>query len=219
MRTSQRLTGLKNWVYHTLCEGREMKAPAPNFDITKIVTQEPRCYLGWAPARLDTTGYVREESGSVCPGILIMPSQSYAKYVEEKRFDRYNNVHRPQEMGQQLSVAMLFSVYEPGIRLPGFVESADEQGRNMDMSLIMEGTEQGLFTLMNWMDDCLQGLLSLRIVPNTDMFLSESSVNYSLYTDQAYVVDRRPIFYGFINATFFCYAEEGVNPDFEQYLE
>ena len=122
--------------------------------------------------------------------------------MEEKRFDRYNNVHRPQEMGQHLAVSILFSVYEPGVRLPGFVDSVGEKGAGLDTSLILEGTEQGLFTLMNWMDDCMEKLLGQKMIPKTDLFVQEDTVTYSLYTDQSYVVDRRPIYYGFVNVVF-----------------
>ena len=158
------------------------------------------------------------EAGTVCPGILIMPNQAYVKYTEEKRFDRYNNIHRPQEMGQHLSVSILFSVYEPGTRLPGFIDSAGENGEGMDMSLILEGTEQGLMTLLNWMDDYKIALLEQKKIPKTDMYVEEDSITYGMYTDQNYVVDKRPIFYGFVNADFLCYVEEGQNPDFEKYL-
>ena len=34
-------------------------------------------------------------------------------------------------------------------------------------------------------------------------------MTYSLYTDQAYVVDRRPLYYGFVNAEFKGYADTG----------
>ena len=34
MRTSERLRKLKQWIEKELCEGREMKAPAPDMDIT-----------------------------------------------------------------------------------------------------------------------------------------------------------------------------------------
>ena len=148
MRTAERLKWLKAWAKKNLCEGRQMKAPAPNMNIAEIVEQEPQCYVGWAPARMDSTGMLREDPYSVVPGIIIMPSPAYAKYTEEKRFDRYNNIHRPQEMGSHLAVSMLFSVYEPGVRLPGFVDSVGEGGQGLDMSLLMEGTEQGLFTLL-----------------------------------------------------------------------
>lgn len=123
MRMSERLIGLRKWLETELCKGRQMKAPAPDFNIGEIITQEPRVYLAWAPTRTDQTGNMRTDPVNVCPGIVVMPNHAHAKYVEEKRFDRYNNVHRNQNLGQTLSVSILFSVYEPGIRLPGFVES------------------------------------------------------------------------------------------------
>ena len=218
MRTRERLLGLKQWITHELCEGRNMKAPAPNMNIGEIVRQEPRCFLAWAPARMDQTGQLREDPASVVPGIIVMPNQSYGKYMEEKRFDRYNNVHRPPDLGQHLSVSILFSVYEPGVRLPGFIDSVGEKGKGLDMSLIKEGTESGLFTLVDWMDDCMEALLRDKMIPETDLFLEESTMTYSLYTDQSYVVDKRPIYYGFINVSFGCYANEGVNSNVNKLL-
>ena len=218
MRFSERLTGLKNWTYKEPCKGRTMKAPAENMDIGTINRQEPPVYLAWAPARVDKAGNLKEIPLSTVPGILIMPNQTYAKYMEEKRFDRYNNVHRPQEMGQHLAVSILFSVYEPGVRLPGFVDSVGEKGAGLDTSLILEGTEQGLFTLMNWMDDCMEKLLGQKMIPRRDLFVQEDTVTYSLYTDQSYVVDRRPIYYGFVNVVFGCHVNEGYNPDIEKLL-
>ena len=218
MRFSERLTGLKNWTYKELCKGRVMKAPAENMDIGTTNRQEPKVYLAWAPARMDKAGNLKEIPLSTVPGILIMPNQTYAKYMEEKRFDRYNNVQRPQEMGQHLAVSILFSVYEPGVRLPGFVDSVGEKGAGLDTSLILEGTEQGLFTLMNWMDDCMEKLLGQKMIPKTDLFVQEDTVTYSLYTDQSYVVDRRPIYYGFVNVVFGCHVNEGYNPDIEKLL-
>lgn len=213
MQTRQRLTGLKKWIYTNLCEGREMKAPAADIDIGEIVTVEPKVYLAWAPSRMDKTGFVQyvTETDNVVPGIIVMPAHANIKYMEEKRFDRYNNIHRPKELGQQLAVNILFGVYEPGIRLPGFVDSVGEKGQGLDMSLLLEATEEGLFTLTDWMDECSQALLRDKSIPGTDLFLDEEKATYSLYTDQAYVVDRRPLYYGFINVTFGCYAEEGVD--------
>ena len=219
MRFSERLTGLKKWTYKELCKGRMMKAPAENMDIGTINRQEPPVYLAWAPARVDKAGNLKEIPLSTVPGILIMPNQTYAKYMEEKRFDRYNNIHRPQDMGQHLSATILFSVYEPGVRLPGFIDSMDEKGQGLDMSLILEGTEQGFMTLMNWMDDCMQKLLGDKVIPHTDLFVQEETVTYSLYTDQSYVVDRRPNYYGFVNVVFGCHAGEAYNPEIERLLE
>lgn len=217
MRTVERLQGLKTWAEKNLCKGRMMKAPAANMNIGEIVRQEPRCYLAFAPSRMDSTGILQEDPISVCPGIIIMPNASYAKYMEEKRFDRYNNVHKPSLMGSHLSVSILFSVYEPGVRLPGFIDSMDEHGKGLDMSLIMEGTEQGLFTLLDWMDDCKEALLRDKMIPNTDLSVEEETMMYSLYTDQSYVVDRRPIYYGFINVSFNGYADHGT-PSTDKFL-
>lgn len=217
MRTSERLKKLKAWIEKELCAGRVMKAPGENMDLTKIVRQEPRCYLAWSPTRPDQTGMLQVDPVNVCPGILVMPRIGHAKYAEEKRFDRYSNIHRPQEFGQTLAVDILFSVYEPGIRLPGFIDSAESED-GLDMSLFMEGTEQGLFTLTDWMDDCLKKLLGQKIIPHTDLSVNEATMAYSLYTDQSFVVDKRPIYYGFITVDFSCYAEEGSNNEFEKLL-
>ena len=218
MRTTERLTGLKKWVTKELCAGRMMKAPGEGMDIADIRYQEPKCFLAYAPQRLSPSGQLQDDPYSVIPGIIVMPNQAYAKYMEEKRFDRYNNVHRPPDMGAHLSVSILFSVYEPGVRLPGFMDSTGEQGKGLDMGLIEEGTEEGLFTLLDWMDDCMEGLLRDKFIPETDLFVEESTMTYSLYTDQQYVVDRRPLYYGFVNVSFGCYAEEGANPSTLKYL-
>lgn len=218
MRTRERLKGLKKWFYENLCEGREMKAPAENLDIAQIKRQEPQVYLAWAPAKANKTQIIYEETMNVVPGIIIMPARGHIKYMEEKRFDRYNNIHRPQALGQQLSISVLFSVYEPGIRLPGFIQSAGERGSGMDTNLLKEGTEEGLFTLLDWMDDAVEGLLGVKEIPGTDLFLDEETGVTSLFTDQEYVVDRRPAYYGFLNCTFQCYANEKPNEAINKYL-
>ena len=218
MRTVERLLGLKSWAEKNLCDGRMMKAPAPNMNISEIVRQKPQCYIGFAPARADSTGWMPQLPDSVCPGIIILPNQAFAKFMEEKRFDRYNNVHRPSMLGSHLNVSILFSVYEPGIRLPGFVDGMGEKGQGLDLSLMIEGTQEGLFTLLDWMDDCKEGLLRDKMIPGTDLALDEETMTYSLFTDQQYVVDRRPIYYGFVNVGFNGYADEGANPSINQFL-
>ncbi|NLV58688.1 MAG: hypothetical protein GXY67_07940 [Clostridiales bacterium] len=219
MRTSERLLGLKQWAIRELCQGRSLKAPGET--IMDIRRQEPVCYLGWTPRRQTQTGEMEPDPLSVTPGILIMPNPSRARYVErtdlERNFDTSNNVRRPRDLAQTLSISMLFSVYEPGTRLPGFVESCEQ--KRMDMTLLTEGTEEGLFTLLNWMDDAKEKLLELKSIPGTDLMVQEDSVIYSLYTDQGMVVDKRPIFYGFVNVDFNCYADKGTDSLVEEYLK
>lgn len=181
-----------------------MKAPGERNDIRDVRTQEPQCFLAWYPTRPDQTGYKNPDPLSVCPSILIMPNAGHFKYVEEKRFDRYKGVNRSKDLGDTLSVNILFSVYEPGIRLPGFKEDG-----KVDMTRVMEGTEEGLCTLLDWMDDLQQALLASRFIPKSDLFLSEETGVRSLYTDQNFVVDKRPIYYGFIACEFKCYNDDG----------
>lgn len=212
MRTTERLRKLKAWVFAELCQGRSMKAPGEKMNIRQIVTQEPKCYLAWHPTRPNATPRQPDDEISVCPGVLIMPNTSKARDMEEKRFDRYNGVHRPPELGQTLSVSILFSVYEPGIRLEGYAESGN-------MALLEEGTEQGLFTLYDWMDDCLELLLKEKRVPGTDLYVQDASIAYSLYADQSYVVDKRPLHYGFVNVTFGCYTNVGDDTTIKNILD
>ncbi|MDD3881893.1 MAG: hypothetical protein PHI27_06540 [Eubacteriales bacterium] len=195
-----------------------MKTCPQSKNIAQITTQEPRCYIAWYPTRPDQTERQENDPVSTCPSILIMPNMSKGKFMEEKRFDRYNNVHRPKELGQSLAVSMLFSVYEPGVRLPGFVDSV-ENGGGYDMTKIEEGTEQGVFTLLNWMDDAIEKLLRDQFIPKSDLFIDEESICYSLYTDQSYVVDKRPIYYGFVNCEFNCYANDGANSSINNILK
>ena len=206
MRTVERLRKLQQWTYDTVCRGREMKTPAPNMDVRQIVRQEPKVFLGFAPMRPDETLNGEVDPLNVAPGIIIAPTFGYLKYMEEQRFDRYNDVHRPKEMGQSLSAQVLFFVYEDGVRLPGFIESA--KTGEYDMKKMREGTQDGLETLLNWMDDFKDALLSAKSIPDTDMFLNEAQAQYGLYSDQKFIADRRPVFIGMATITFQCHADE-----------
>lgn len=205
MRTEQRLKALKKWTYERVCKGRSMKAPSEDMDITKLRRQEPQVYLGWQPSRPDYTGMLHVDPLNVCPGILISPMTGNVKYIESKRFDRYNNINRAQEMGQWLNVSVMFSIYEPGIRLPGFLASA-ERGE-LDLTKLVEGTEEGLFTLYGWIDDFKDALLSEQCIPGSDLFLDDMQTTYGPLMEGNYIVDKRPLYYGFVNASFFCYAD------------
>ena len=218
MRLSEELRGLKKWVYEELCRGREMKTPAQNMDVKQVKRQEPKPYLAFLPTRNDASGYVDEMPLNTIPGIIILPTTSYAKNQEEQRFDRYNNVHRSKDLGKTLSVRFLFMVYEDGVRMPGFIDKI-EQGQGMDLSLVIEGSEEGLFMLIDWMDTCMRKLLGQKQIRGTDLAVVPSSVVYDLYTDQKYAADKRSIFYGMVDVTFRCMTEEEFNDDINAILE
>lgn len=207
---------MKTFFEEELCAGREFKSPKPltgqngvyGPDVTDFTMAEPRCFLAWQPARPNEPGMLdSRDPFSIAPSITIMPTSSYVRYNPEKRFDRYSHISRPQDMGQSLSLQILFTIYEPGVRYPGFAESM-ESGR-ADMSLIKDGTEPGLQTLVEWMDDAAELLLRERTVPQTDLILEDDNFLYSLYSDQAYIQDRRPLYQGFLNVEFKCYANNG----------
>lgn len=216
MRTWERLRKTKAFFEEELCKGRLLKCPRPYMgqnamygpDICDFTEAEPRVFLAWQPARPNEPGKADSQDPiSVAPSITIMPTASYVRYTMEKRFDRYKNISRSQDMGQSLSLQILFTVYEPGNRMPGFAESM-ESGK-ADMSLLQEGTEPGLQTLVEWMDDGMELLLREKTVPGTDLVLEDDNFMYSLYSDQMYIQDRRPLYQGFLNVEFKCYANTG----------
>lgn len=106
MRTYDRLEALKSFLHKHLCAGREMKTPGADYTITSMTKQEPRCYIAYYPAMPDESGLITEAL-TLAPSILILPNVGKLKEVEEKRFDRYSGVHRPQELGQTLAVQLL----------------------------------------------------------------------------------------------------------------
>ena len=217
MRTTERMRKLQSWTYEAVCRGRLLKTPASGMDVTKIERQEPKVYVAFFPSRPDETEWAEAAALNTVPSILLMPVQGYAKNMEEQRFDRYSNIHRTKEMGQTLSVQALFSVFEDGVRAPGFIDRA--RAGDMDLTLLREGTEDGVCTLFNWMDDFTAALLGAKAIPDTDLSVIEASVTYSLYSDQKYVNDKRPLFYGFVNATFSCYANEADNERIRELLQ
>lgn len=204
MLTQRRLEGLQKWLYENLCKGRKLKAPAEDGDLKVFEWVEPQVFIDYYPTEPTADGGM----DYVAPSILIMQHPSRIKFTEEERFDRYAGIHRPQEFGQSLAVTLLFSVYEQGTRLQGFIPKL-RQGE-FDPDLLRESTREGLFTLTGWMDEAMRKMLALGHIPGTDLIINRKleDGSYGLYSDSHYVVDKRPSYLGMINMEFTCFAEE-----------
>jgi len=222
MRTAERLVTLQEWTYNACCKGRKMKTPPPNQDITKYLDKrEPSIFLNFMPMRAEQDRSIAGVNPpSVAPSITLLLDNSMGKYMEDKRFDTYNKVHRQKVFGQQFNVQALFSVYEDGVRQPGFIDRVEANPEDFDMSLIREGTREGLFTLLNWMDDYRDALIATKVIPNSDMYVNEESIIYTLREDQKYPSDNRPMFYGVVNVSFNCYSEhQAINEEIRSILD
>lgn len=218
MRTVERLKKLKAWTFENTCRGKMLKAPVKNGDVTKTERQEPRVFLGFAPSRPDLTMIAEADPTNCAPSIIILPASAFAKNMEEQRFDRYSGIKRPKEMGQQFAAHVIFTVYEDGVKMPGFIETYEKTGA-LDMTLIREGTEEGLFTLLNWMDDFIEALLGAKSIPGTDLIVNEADTVYGLRSDQRYIMDKRPLYYGQIDVLFNCHADEVPNQEYKNLLD
>lgn len=206
MRTYERLEAFRKWTYETVCRGKLMKTPAKDANVMHVSRQEPQAFVAWFPTRKDEHGYDANSPLNTVPSVLIMPTESYSKYVEVFRKNTEWKIHRPEEMGHGLNCQVLFSVFEDGVRLPGFVETAGKY----DMSLIKEGTQDGLRTLLDWMDEFQEALLATKVLPGTDLMVMEATMTYGLHRDGQYVSDKRPIYYGIVEVGFNCHADEAA---------
>ncbi len=204
MTTHQRLEGLKNWCEKELCRGRLMKAPADDGDLKKWAWVEPKCFINYYPV-LTPSDF---SEFYVAPSILICQGLGRIKFTEEEKYDQYRSISRPQELGQSLPVTLIFSVYDQGTRLPGFIPQLREG--NFDEDLIVEGTQAGMETLNRWMDEAMRKLIGQGHVPGTDLFLNRKIEDgcYGPLQEAHYVKDMRPSYIGLIQAEYNCYAEE-----------
>jgi hypothetical protein len=181
--------------------GRDMKAPGES--ISDIIYRTPAVHVGFYPNRpqpMARASRALDTDAASAPSILIMLAPSQAQNMEEERFDQRQNIGRPDELGGKLSITLLFAVYEPGTRLHGFDGHSPER--------IMDATDEGFYTLTDWMDDVVAALITARHIPGSDMYVWPGSVQYSSYADGDYIADRRPLYYGMVSVTFGYYARQ-----------
>ena len=209
MRLIAELDALKDWTKETVCKGKLFKSPGSDANVHNVVYTEPEVFVGYYPTRPDNTGFYSGSIVNTAPSILLMPDIIYEKNNEEQRFDRYAHISRPKQAGKLVNIQALFVVFEDGIRLPDYDPITDEKGnRAIDLTKIREGTHDGVGLLLNWMDEYAEALLGREMIPGTDMTLLENTLRYSMISDQKYVNDKRPLFYGLMEFGFQCLTWE-----------
>lgn len=200
LNTRQRIEALKQFVSDVSDSVGDLKAPGKSLD--DIVYKRPKMYTAYYPSRPQKQdqppGMALSPDDASAPSVLFMLTPSMAQSMEEERFDRYNNIHRPAEFGGKLGILMQFVIYDPGVRLPGF------GGRYPD--LIEDATEDGFYTLTDWMDVVIRALLTCDAIPGSDMYVLKDTIKYSPYIDGDYIADRRPFYYGQLAVTFGYYT-------------
>lgn len=199
MTNSERMKALQKWVFAQVCQGKSMKTPSDD-DMTPA-TAEPKCFIGNYPQRLTEN----ESQYNVAPSIVLVNGLSRGKEMDEARFDRYAGIKRPQELGATLAVQFVCVTYDPGNRN----EDAQESGSPDDVTY---DADEGYLTLLDWLEEIERALLGVKAIPETDLFVWESSVKWSPLMVQDSVADRRPLYYGYVTCEFGHYANENVNP-------
>lgn len=152
---------------------------------------EPRCFVGLYPWTLNEASEY-----NVAPSILIIPDVSKAKDVRIKSYDQSDNIGRPQNLGAQLNLRLVFCVYDPGDRT---AELKTSQNPYTD---ILEGDNGGFFTLTDWLDECMEKLLQANSIPGCDLFLYEDTITWAPMTEGEAILDRRPLYYGILQLGF-----------------
>ena len=83
-----------------------------------------------------------------------------------------------------------------------------------------EGTQQGVKTIFGWMDDCKELLLARQLHSGHRPVSARGRMRLTaLYTDQNFIVDKRPLYYGVMNVAFGCYADDGRNSELDEFLK
>ena len=189
MSTRKRLEALKSWVEENLCKGKSMKTPGET-DFSVVYT-EPRCFIALYPWLLNESSEY-----NIAPSILIIPDVSKAKDARIKSYDQSENVTRPQALGAQLNLRLIYCVYDPGERTAELKETMNPY------TDILEGNNSGFFTLTDWLDESMEKLLQAGSIPGVDLFLYEETITWTPMTEGEAILDRRPLYYGELHLGF-----------------
>lgn len=200
MLTSARIEAVRAWCEEELCNGRTMKSPGKGGKATEVQYVKPRAFAGFQPRRRGR----EQEMFSVAPSITIMLAPSQAMRDREKRFDKYSGIHRANELGATMALQFLFTVYEPGDRNEDFAQTGSYDD-------IEEPGAMGYYLLLDWMDELRELLMGVGTIPKTDLAVNTGEVYYAPFMSENTVVDRRPVYNGFVTAEFNTYVGGAPN--------
>jgi len=206
MSTRTRLTAFQKWVTKNLCEGKSMKTPGET-DFSVVYT-EPRCFVALYPWTLNEAS-----AYSVAPSILIIPDASKGKDIRGKSYDQSEGVNRPQNLGAQLNLNLIYCVYDPGDR------TAELKITQNPYTDILEGNNGGFYTMTDWIDETMEKLLQAQTIPGSDLFLYEDSLTWFPLTEGETILDRRPLYYGVLQVGFGGEAQRRQGKDIKQLLD
>lgn len=205
MEMVERLKLLKQFCYESVCRGKRMKAPqnGPDgrSDDLLVAEKEPEVFIGMYPRRKN--GREREAT-RVAPSILFIPGTSLAERYREKRWDKYQNVKRQREMSAELNAQFLFTMYDPGLRIG---------------ETIADNTEDAILSLVDWMMEWQRTLIGNKgRIAGTDLFVYDDSTVWSLLSNDESLDDRRPYYFGVVQASFGHYSNKTTDPELESIL-
>lgn len=199
MDYTERLLALKEFVYETVCKGKQFKTQGFNerggADDYKVEYKEPEVFIGLYPRNKNRNSNERNDPSRVAPSVLIIPRLNYSGKFKEARFDNYEGINRSKEIAGVFSVQFLFCMYDTG-------------KRNADTSItrkaedIEDNTEQAVLNLIGWIEELSKQIMGLSQIPNTDLFVYKDSVCWSTLNSDDSVADHRPLYYGYLTVSF-----------------
>jgi hypothetical protein len=209
MKTSTRLTKLKDWLTANACSGRKMKAPGSS--ALEIQYREPACRLSIFQPLEDFTGTGIDENTDMAPAILIRMKRSGIRDSYKKR-DKHLNTMRPMELREFLKLQLVFIAYDPGHR----TQACQQSGSLED---IMPNEEEASFAVLDWAEETMQKLVENSIVPGTDLIVDQVGMEFGPLMENGILPDKKPLYYAVLNCTFGCASQAVENPETISYLD
>lgn len=203
MRTGQRLRGIREFLIKEIC-GKPMKRPTDKaLDVEWV---KPDVYIGYYPDYME----IDSLSPRTAPAVLIIPKLMKANTVNDHRFDRYNNIVRSDEAEAELTVQIVLVLWDPG-----------ERTRIAEMTqdpMQIESNSDGLMRMIDWLDELSAALNGTKYIPETDLMPRKETILYQPLMEMDRIVDKRPLYFGILECSFFGMVNEKPNESIKDLL-